>query len=444
MTHEVETSPEVARNDYDQLIAAVANHESKALTLAYMASRGPGQYFSAEQIGTDIVSIQGPEPAWKQSLTTAFTYCEESFEPIAAVAKSRLEVAGGKSRTVYEVTPFGAQEAFALTGFVLDWSLKYPDISVQSLLGATQSRTDNRSPLHRLAMLESILTSGDGEISLGQIAADHPELPGIGTILETVKTSSFSKVVDVASNQNGYNPTLNILDTEYRGKHSYDTLSNERKAVYDALHEIGVNQGDSTVTLGDFIDTVLTLHPDLDARKVRALLMQAIGPNRSGLPGLKIAEDGRGELGSNKSSKISIKPQYHDAVADFVNGLHAFTSGDNHESARIRAREIVEDPESCYALMEKAFENSNKARAARAAIPMAEAVFQLLQQSEKPLSVPEIVSGIENGYKISLGRNAIRNHLQKLVKSDRVSKAELTVVEQGRAQKLSYYSTKQA
>lgn len=440
MTSEALHGQEINTAQYEGLLVSVANHEAKALTIAYMASQGEGYVGTSNELDEAMLRVQGPQPGWKQGNGVAFTYCELSFEPIGAVAKSSIISHGGSPTLAYGLTDLGKEQALAMSGLVLDWSLRYPKVSIQTILGATQSKTSNRSPLYRIASLESIVTAKEGGVAFEDIEGDHPEMPGIRTVTETFKNSAISKILDIRTNQVGYNPVLKIVDPNYNGRRPFAQLKIERKAIYEAMHEAKITRGLGQIALGDLVELTAQLQPEVATKDIRAILMQAISPSRVALPGLQVVEESTSQLGSNKSSRLSIKPEYSDAVASLLNELHMFQSGHNHEPYRQRALAIVGNSQLSSKIMRKAFENSSKAKIARAAVPVGQAVFNMIAESEIPLAAQELLVQINDKFGVNITLNAIRNHLKKMESDNTVVSTQITTIEQGRAQKRNHYS----
>src|SRR6476469_2210551 len=90
MTGESLHGQEINTAQNESLLVSVANHEAKALTIAYMASQGEDYVGTSVELDRSMLRIQGQNPGLKQGNGAAFTYCALSFEPIGAVAKSSV------------------------------------------------------------------------------------------------------------------------------------------------------------------------------------------------------------------------------------------------------------------------------------------------------------------------------------------------------------------
>ena len=154
--------------DAATMVATVANSEAKALTFAAMALERPGETLSKRQIYDLFLGIQGDQdPAWADaSHKLPGNYARDSFEPVGSVVKSEEQTARGVAE-FYTTTKYGERVGLALTGLMLDLSLRHPDISLYELFGrtATTSEADRRAPFHRLEILTYLNRAGSAKAS---------------------------------------------------------------------------------------------------------------------------------------------------------------------------------------------------------------------------------------------------------------------------------------
>lgn len=102
------------------LLAAVGNHEAKAVTFLVMRSETT---YTAEDIHKAVIEAQGTLPGWRIHHQSAFKYCERSLSPIGLVAK---EVVDPNLNTYgYARTEYGERIGVSLAGLLLDFSRKY-------------------------------------------------------------------------------------------------------------------------------------------------------------------------------------------------------------------------------------------------------------------------------------------------------------------------------
>lgn len=146
------------------LISAVGNHEVKAITLGLMQ---PAVVYGMQDLHRMILQAQSKDKEWKMGLSVPYQYCRDSLAPIGLVAKEVIN--SDLSTFGYMKTEYGNSMGDSLAGLMLDFSLRYPEFSVQELFGKTGSSADlkevegidfkNRSPITRVKIFWELLTS---------------------------------------------------------------------------------------------------------------------------------------------------------------------------------------------------------------------------------------------------------------------------------------------
>lgn len=130
------------------LLAALGNHEGKATLL--MAMQPEAMYTQGSLYHLLTERIQG-EPVYKGRDTNAMGWCKRSLEPIGLVA--RVEE-GAPTR--YGITQLGIEIGKPLAGLLLNFSDKH-NISLSTIWGETQSRSEIRSPYARVKVIKQLL-----------------------------------------------------------------------------------------------------------------------------------------------------------------------------------------------------------------------------------------------------------------------------------------------
>ncbi len=436
---ETERNGELDTHAFEGMLSGIANHEAKALTLAYMCSQADfTTEFASEDLDRGLLQIQGGTPAWRQSPGLPLKYCEQSFEPIGGVVKSKI-LRRNRWIAAYELTDKGRNEGLALAGLILDWSIRYPEVSVQDVFGNTQSKTANRSPANRLAILESILTSADEAPSFPEIAADHPDKTDFENVIWNMRGSSFEKVTSISTNRKNYDPLLSLYVPEVDVRKPRQKMKPETQAIYRTLEYLRDTNGIEAISMNDFVDLVEETNTDIDPKLVRKALMMQVVSGKKGLIGIALAENGRGELGDEKASRISIKPEHQEAISELVNALHNFRFGIGHQNWRDVALAITANPEFASHIMAKAYENSPKIRARRNPESLGSAIVSIIQAQADSLSVPQLREKLADEKNILVGKNAIRNVLGRLVSSSILVVEQRETIEHGQGQNLKYY-----
>src|SRR3989344_5311749 len=131
---EIKVREKLSDEELGNLISAVGNHEAKAITLGLML---PGNTYSAYQLYKGIIGLQGEDMGWNISDRVPFGYCQSTLYPIGLVAQELIDP---DLKTVgFMKTSRGRNEGDALAGLTLDFSLRYPEFSLQDFFGNTAS-----------------------------------------------------------------------------------------------------------------------------------------------------------------------------------------------------------------------------------------------------------------------------------------------------------------
>lgn len=149
------------------LLAAVGNHETKALAFSAME---PGVAYGQSDFRHLYIGMQGPDPVHApRNSGGPIQYCRESYEPIGMVAK----VWHGHRGVQYELTEEGELLGKGVAGHLLAYSLCHPEVSLKQVLGVTSGPdVDRRSPIRRFEILEDLLTRPE-EASAAEIGHEH-------------------------------------------------------------------------------------------------------------------------------------------------------------------------------------------------------------------------------------------------------------------------------
>lgn len=151
------------------LLAAIGNHEAKALLLAAMQ---PGKLYTQQELHTLMVDKQGKQQVWKINSTIPFGYCKRSLHPSGLVAKEVTFLKGRKASS-YHKTAYGKKIGDALAGHLLAFSEQHDGVSLIALFGSTNSpgksteittsqglvASKNRAPFTRYTIMYKLLTS---------------------------------------------------------------------------------------------------------------------------------------------------------------------------------------------------------------------------------------------------------------------------------------------
>lgn len=118
---EEERRERIPDQELGNLLSAVGNNESKALTLRAMEG---GIAYSVASLLHRVLEIQGNQPLWRMDASTLYGYCQDSFDPIGLVAQEVID--RWHNKYGYIKTPYGHEYGDALAGLMLSLSERHP------------------------------------------------------------------------------------------------------------------------------------------------------------------------------------------------------------------------------------------------------------------------------------------------------------------------------
>lgn len=376
-----------------ELINSIGNHEAKLLTTAII-TLNPGQSFIAGQLHKELISRQGSDVQWQLHDEIAFKYCQNSLEPIGAVAKSTFDGRRGPI-TAFAATEFGTESGLPFAGALLDWSLMYPDISLQKVFGPTATTGMTRSPSTRYLLYSALLTGDSDGVAYTDIADTLVDYDIDKKVLDSqLRTLDDLKVVSVESKMVDYNPTVRILNPEFwHIGIKFDDLQPSTKLFYQALKEF-TRSGKYETDLNTFIATCQSLDPSVSLPKIRRLFTFAVSDKTANfLSNVELVD--RGVTGEDRT-RVTITDDYKLALEDLCNRLEDIKSGQKLAAYKRRAQEIVNNPVDFASLMAKAKRFS-------AGVKGQEAGGAVLQQKVKgildivgPLTVRQVTERLDD------------------------------------------------
>ncbi|HSW37657.1 MAG TPA: hypothetical protein VLG37_04800 [Candidatus Saccharimonadales bacterium] len=136
------------------LLAAVGNHEGKAMTFLLMESHTS---YGQAALRRCFIEAQGGEPVFEGAVTLHIRYCKQSFEQADLVTRTN-----DTGPLEFEKTSMGEQVGDAVVGLLLDFSLRWPDVSLREIFGSTQSTGGVRSAATRLKLYRVLANASTG------------------------------------------------------------------------------------------------------------------------------------------------------------------------------------------------------------------------------------------------------------------------------------------
>lgn len=332
------------------LLAAIGNHEAKALFFLAMEDEVPYGVTSSHR---RFLEMQGSPPAFVGQVSTAQKYLLYSFYPIGLVVRQRTE--SGLLRHVRD-DPNGT--ATALAGFLLSATLEQ-EISLQRLFGKTAAGgptgAPERSPIRRFRILRALAaTTGDTYTTAIAQQAGVREMPTFNA-LTVYATHGLLSYESSATYE---------MKTTYRvaqpippqvGRGNYRTASE----ITDYLNKLLADSSDELIVPREQIEDHIRAIPR----------WSEVANLRDVIQGILKRFVARGYVEPVTShyglthARISMTPEQRAFTQQIVTGIEAIASGSPAALAegKREARRIVNDPEVVRSLIRRAFRDSKLA-----------------------------------------------------------------------------------
>jgi len=333
------------------LLSAIGNHEAKTLVTAVINSQ-PSLGFSVRQLEREMVTRQGENPSWHINSGTLADYCTESLLPIGAVAREE-EVYGSRMRRVYSASDFGVERGLPFVGAVMEWSLAYPQHSIQKLLGITAVTGESaRAPITSYLIMQELLTNPtDGEISIASISRSIGYDKDLRIAEAHLQRLEGEKFVEIRTAVQDYNPIYKI----HRDA-AEDTILTNHVAM--AVRSAWLESPNDEMSLSQLLEVMAVKHPDLPYDEVRRLMTYVVPKQR--LPFVEVTERNGTPI---NQSEVRLTGEGRELMGAFVDVVEA---SENDEEGKYRklAVDVVSDFDRFKTLMTKAKTSSSLATAA--------------------------------------------------------------------------------
>ncbi|MCA9328336.1 hypothetical protein KC959_01050 [Candidatus Saccharibacteria bacterium] len=408
----------LSTEQFKGLLNGAANHEAKLLVFGILAQEGP---FSAGSIHRELVDRQGPEPGWVPQDQVAEKYCTYSLGPIGLVVKGQ-EYVSGRQRTTYGATELGDTHGAALAGALLEWSLKYPGLSLQKVFSFTASTGETRSPENRYALLYDLLTA-PGPVSYTTIGeyddwfgSDDKKVRD--SVLRGMATDG---IVTIDSKLTDNRDRIEIVDPEFRHvAYKFSDLKAETQLFYKALQKLFA-EDKKTVVFHDIQQAALEIDPEASTFLpiMRRLFSQAISPRTKNFKSnvRKVEED------AQRRTSVTLVEEHREALGDLFLALDNIRDGKNLEQYRRRLKAILANPEECSTIMRKARDNSPTYRAQVEALGIQERITAIVGAAgELSVRATQEALGEDAQYDVE----TVRVALNKLVERGVLSRTRQT------------------
>lgn len=183
----------------------IGNHERK-IGLAAVVLANPDEFFSANALRRAMNECQGAQPVWPISWPTTMQYLTGGLMPGGVAVQSEMHV-GDTITAVYQACE--AQQALlrSLIGFGVIWSLDYPQLSLQQVLGTTRSSGQVRCPQARYKIYGYLLAQDGPSITQLSMDLNHVGYKTSKILERQVEVLRDAGIVTVRT-VNDYHPAL--------------------------------------------------------------------------------------------------------------------------------------------------------------------------------------------------------------------------------------------
>lgn len=411
-----ETIPEEVIFRY---LDGVGNHEVKNLLAGLILSE-PEREFTNRVAQSEMNDRQGSKPEWALGPTRPQEYFTHSMEPIGAVVRGQTIGPSGKLVDAWRASDEHPDVKLALSGFISDWSLRWPNVSVQRLFGATNSRGGVRSPQVRTEMYQAMLATDqavDYETlwnAMGQGIYKH-----YTALHVQVKRMADAGILTASSKRSNYNPLLNITNVEIP-KSGRTASIPESRAFYSALSQLEVG---SSIRAYELVDKAKAIDESIDAQKLRNLLIHSINTKNSrAYPGVQLAQP---EGNKGMLAVIEFADGMREPVAELIAGISRIQQGFDIDIYSQRAREILGNPEEFRVLIAKAREFSANHVAQRDRVEADERLTSVVSRLGAA-SLIDVRKAMREEYGQETGRDGVARRLRDLVKSGQLIADEVS------------------
>ncbi len=150
-----------------EFITGAANHEAKLLLELYFAQTAG--LLGELKLTQSFREFLGPEAEWCPSDESLARYCDDSMGAVAQVVRRKINTHTKIALSGFELCEDRLDLGVPMAAGLLRWSLDYPDVSLQRLLGGTRSNSQVRTPQFRTQTLFALVRAAR-PLSISEIA----------------------------------------------------------------------------------------------------------------------------------------------------------------------------------------------------------------------------------------------------------------------------------
>lgn len=352
------------------LLAAVGNHEAKAIVLAAMQE---GIIYDVRELHSRIMGLQGSGTGWKLSRRLPFKYCQSSLSPIGLVTREVIN--SDLSTYGYMITGYGERVGKALVGHLLRWSWDHPGLSLYQMLGSTGSPSGRvveteedsgdyrkRAPETRVKIFWELATNPSPSLRLTDLLKGISEesefllLQATSPIEDHLENLSDHGVIGYESSRQG-NPFsfYRVKETLPEGE---PITIGHNKSLTQETYDILKETPQTYFSLPDLAEILRQRYPDKYKGKGMKTLTNRLSGILAGLAGQGFVEYGKFRW--NIKSDITVSPEQREVIISLLEIIDRFQTKDEGflQAGRRLTDQILSDPGKVAALLHKARENS--------------------------------------------------------------------------------------
>lgn len=316
-----------------KLLSAFGNHEAKAFTLVIMDK---GEVYNSGQLHSRYVGFQGENPGWLTNHRLQHDYCSYSLSPIGLVVKEELQPGSGqygyRLSKNNEQGELSGEEGQLLAALLLDFSSRYPDVSLIDLFGKTNAprkkvaeedleEEQSRAPINRWKIYQELATTNLRTIRQIDLANET----GLGQSLleQHLRELSRKKIIDYKDIELGdpvsyYSLKPNHPVTLPEHWRSYPTFTQR-------IYEILVDKNDRQLTLKEVFEIYKGAF-DPEGKLNPKTTMARMSGVLNHLQSLDYLQKGR--FGYESRTEVTISSEKQEMLLDLVSLLDRFQDQD--------------------------------------------------------------------------------------------------------------------
>jgi len=337
--------------------------------------------------------------------------------------------------TSHRANPDNLDFNLAATGAVLEWSLMYPGISVQKLLGSSTSVSTVRAPSVRYKIYSELLTTAGttSEVNISKAHQGFGYARPDGATLSMLRDMEDQGLLSLNSKKVTNNPQIQVIDPAYKSKQiKLEDAKKRTQALYAVMEKM--YKDSEQLPLEEMLNRVLILDPDADLPMVRrTILIKASG--RKGNGGLAFVDDNY----SSPQTNIVINSDLSEAIETLLSMLESVRNGDAAERYLKRAKEVINSPSLTATLMQKAKEFSPFVASRERTQGLGQTILSVIDGSEELLSSAEIRERMLRDYGVDVQSHTVNTKLRGLVASGRILR-QLVETKDGKIRKIKKFS----